>query len=232
LRADSRRHNQRRTRAVRISSVQFLAAFSSSYDTCRYTTRVPSGGIMSNFKLFAASTTLATCVTMAMLYVQRPGPRPALVPVSESESGTVYVSSQISLRDVAYMRRYGMRMIVDMRPDGEASDEPSHLQMEQIAKSEGLDFSYIPVPHESIPGTTVHALGDVLLSAQKPVVLYCRTGRRAVRTFALFEASRDGGPSAEAILAMVKHTGFSAEDLRPEIAGRVSARTAVSETKQ
>jgi uncharacterized protein (TIGR01244 family) len=144
----------------------------------------------------------------------------------------VYASPQISLRDIGYMRRQGMRTIVDMRPDGEASDEPSHLQMEQVAKAEGLDFSYIPVPHESIPAATVRELSDVLSSSQKPVVLYCRTGRRAVRTFALVEASRRGGPGADAIVAMVRDAGFSAEDLQPEIGGRVAARTVGPETRQ
>lgn len=185
---------------------------------------------MSKKKLFALSTTLATCATLVVVYILRPGSRPA--PLLVSESGSVYVSPQISLRDVAYMARYGMHTIVDMRPDGEAADEPGHLQLEQIAKAQGLDFSYIPVPHESVPPETVHELGEVLLSSPKPVVLYCRTGRRAVRTFALFEASRDGGPSVDAILAMVKNTGFSAEDLRPEIVSRIAARTAVSEAKQ
>jgi uncharacterized protein (TIGR01244 family) len=192
--------------------------------------RVPSGSIMSNKKLFALSTALTTCATLVVLYIQRPGSRP--VPLLVSESGSVYVSPQISLRDVGYIARYGIHTIVDMRPDGEASDEPSHLQIEQIAKAQGLDFSYIPVPHESIPPTTVNALGELLLSSQKPVVLYCRTGRRAVRTFALFEASRHGGPSADTILAMVKDAGFSAEDLRPEIVSRIAARTAPSEAKQ
>jgi uncharacterized protein (TIGR01244 family) len=185
---------------------------------------------MSKKKLVALSTALTTCATLVVFYIHRPGSRP--VPVLVSESGRIYVSPQISVRDVGYMARYGMHTIVDMRPDGEASDEPSHLQMEQIAKAQGLDFSYIPVPHETIPPTTVNALGDVLVSSEKPVVLYCRTGRRAVRTFALFEASRHGGPGADAIVAMVKDAGFSADDLRPEIVSRIAARTAVSEAKQ
>lgn len=166
---------------------------------------------------------------LVLFYIRRPGLRP--VPVRVSESGSVFVSSQISLRDVGYEAGHGMRTIIDMRPDGEAQDEPSHLEMEQAAKAYGLDFGYIPVPHESIPPATVNELGDALLSSQKPAVLYCRTGRRAVRTFALLEASHPGGPDAEAILAMVENAGFSAEDLRPEIARRITARTATSETK-
>jgi uncharacterized protein (TIGR01244 family) len=184
---------------------------------------------MSNKKLFALTTAATTCVMLAVLYAQRPGPRPQFQPVNED--GTVYVTSQISLRDVSNLRRRGMRTVIDMRPDGEAADEPSHLQLQQAAKSVGVDFSYIPVPHESIPPAAVNQLSEVLSSAQKPVVLFCRTGRRAVRTFALFEASRNDGPAAETILAMVKQAGFTAEDLRSEIVTRIAARTAVSEAK-
>lgn len=185
--------------------------------------------MMSKKKLFALSTTTTTCVMLLLLYVQRPAPR--AVPILVSEADSVYVSAQIPLRYVGDMRQYGIHTIIDMRPDGEATDEPSHQEMEQIAKAVGLDFSYIPVPHETIPPATVKELGEVLSASQKPVVLYCRTGRRAVRTFALCEASRHDGPSADTILAMVKHAGFTAEDLRPEIVNRIAARTAGPETK-
>ena len=119
-----------------------------------------------------------------------------------------------------------------MRPDGEAPDEPGHLEMEQVAKAGGIEFHYIPVPHESIPAETVKELGEVLVSSREPVLLYCRTGRRAVRTFALVEASRAGGPAVDAILGMVKGAGFSAEDLRDEIVSRVEGRGAGLEAKK
>jgi len=185
--------------------------------------------MMSKKKLFALSTATTTCVMLLLLYIERPAPR--AVPILVSEADSVYVSPQIPLRYVSDMRQYGIHTIIDMRPDGEAPDEPSHSEMERIAKTEGFDFSYIPVPHESIPRATVKELGEVLLASQRPVVLYCRTGRRAVRTFALSEASRHDGPSVDTILQMVKHAGFFAEDLRPEIVSRIAARTAASEAK-
>ena len=163
---------------------------------------------------------------LAVLYTHRPPSRPE--PLRLGDGDLVYVSAQIQPGDVAFMRRYGMQTIVDLRPDGEAPDEPTHSQIEQAAKASDLDFAYIPVPHESIPPAAVSALGDVLSSGRKPVVLYCRTGRRAVRTFALFEASRQSGPSAEAILGMVKSAGFSADDMRAEIVSRIAARTSCS----
>jgi len=185
---------------------------------------------MSKKILFVLSTAVTTCVMSTVLYVNRPGPR--VLPNLLSEGAKVYASPQISLHDVARMRSFGIQTIVDMRPDGEASDEPAHLQMEQTAEAYGLSFAYIPVPHESIPPATVKSLSDVLLACQKPVLLYCRTGRRAVRTFALFEASRPGGPGDDTILKMVSDAGFTADDLRPEIETRIAARTTASEAKQ
>lgn len=185
---------------------------------------------MIKIKLFVISTALTTCVTLVVLYKQRPSSRP--VPLRIGDDDVVYVSSQLQIQDVAYMRRYRINTIVDLRPDGEAPDEPTHLQVAEAAQVSGLDFSYIPVPHESIPPTAVSALGDALSSARKPVVMYCRTGRRAVRTFALFQASRPGGPGPDAILAMVKDAGFSAEDLRADIVSRIAARTPASEAKK
>jgi uncharacterized protein (TIGR01244 family) len=184
---------------------------------------------MSKTKLLALSTAVSMCVVLVLLYRHRPGPR--AVPVVVSESRDLYVSAQISLRDVDRLR-FNFITIVDMRPDGEAPDEPGHVEMEQVAKAAGLTFHYIPVPHESIPAETVKELGDVLVSSKEPVLLYCRTGRRAVRTFALVEASRAGGPGVDAILGMVKGAGFSAEDLRAEIVSRVEGRSAALGAKQ
>jgi uncharacterized protein (TIGR01244 family) len=187
------------------------------------------GDVMLMGKLFFISVFITTCVMIVVYYVNRPSARPTLLLLSDDIS--VYVTSQLQPRDVYSMRRSGMNTIVDLRPDGEAPDEPSHSQIEQAAKKTGLAFAYIPVPHESIPPAAVRELGDVIASSPKPVVLYCRTGRRSVRTFALFEASRRAGPSALAILEKVKNAGFSADDLRTEIVSRIAARTPASETQ-
>jgi len=96
--------------------------------------------------------------------------------------------------------------------------------MQAAARNWGLGFHYIPVPHESIPAEDVVALGKALNPEVLPACLYCRTGRRAVRLYALVQASRSGGPNANEILEMVKNAGFSAEDLKDEIAQRIAHR--------
>lgn len=99
-----------------------------------------------------------------------------------------------------------------------------------LRNSSGLN-SFIPVPHENIPDTAVAALRDALSDHEKPTLLYCHTGRRAVRTFALEEASRPDGPTAEAILKMVSRAGFSADDIANEITERIKNRNAVKGEK-
>ena len=87
-----------------------------------------------------------------------------------------------------------------------------------------MKFYYIPVPHESIPEAAVIALQQAQQEAEGSMLIYCRTGRRAVRLFALTEAARNGGPGIEAILDMVKNAGFSAEDLREAMEQKIAVR--------
>jgi uncharacterized protein (TIGR01244 family) len=178
-----------------------------------------SDRVMSNKRLFAISVICTMCGALVFLYIKR-----SQRPLFRSVGDDVYISSQIKPDGVQAMRQRGIITIIDIRPDGEATDQPTHIQMEQAAKANGLDFDYIPVPHESIPPAAVDSLSRALSARHKPVVLYCRTGRRAVRTFALSEASRQGGPSVDAILAMVRDTGFSADDLRDNIVTRIANR--------
>ena len=119
-------------------------------------------------------------------------------------------------------RRYDA--VVDLRPDGEAAGQPSSREMEAAAHEGGLDFAYVPVPHGEIPEQAVVRLRTVLDHQHGQVLLYCRSGKRATRTWALAEASRSGGLSAEAIIVAVKGAGQEADDLRSRIEAAVNAR--------
>lgn len=137
----------------------------------------------------------------------------------------VEVTSQLQVEDmVAVGRRY--RMVVDLRPDGEALDQPSSQAMEHAARMAGLGFAYVPVPHGDIPDDAVARLQSVL-AAQGDVLLYCRSGKRAARTWALAEARRPGGLSAEQIQASVQGAGQDAADLRDRIDRAINARPKV-----
>lgn len=178
---------------------------------------------MTKWKLFTAAflvTTVAMTVVNYVDYRSSATKRPKLTPISNG----VFITSQLHPDAINHLRRRGIRTLVDIRPDGEDAGQPSSTDIEHAAKAKDVSFYYIPVPHESIPDTAVDGLSAAMKASPPPMVLYCRTGRRAVRLFALAEATRSGGPSADDIQRMVKEAGFSADDLRDDIAKRINSR--------
>lgn len=167
---------------------------------------------------------LLTGITLALATAgharwQRPVPAQTH-PLTQSVS----VSEQLQLDQVPALRAAGYTAIIDLRPDGEAPDQPSAAQMGEAARASRVAFVYVPVPPGGIPDSAVAALQKALADHPGQVLLYCRSGKRAARTWGLAEASRNGGPDVEAILAAVKASGQSADDLRAQIAERVEAR--------
>lgn len=136
----------------------------------------------------------------------------------------VYVSAQLNADDFSWLRGKGFATVIDIRPDGEASDQLSSTSAAKIADGINLKFAYIPIPRDAFPAESVAALGVAIADSPKPILLYCRIGRRAVRTFGLVEASRSDGPDAQTIAAMVQSAGFSADDLTVEISRRIANR--------
>lgn len=140
----------------------------------------------------------------------------------------VSVREQIALGDVAGIRSGGYRTLIDLRPDGEAADQPSSALIAEEAKRAGLAFAYHPTPHGDIPDNVANDLARTLAVAERPVLLYCRSGKRAARVWALAEASRPGGPDAMRIASAVRAAGQPVEDLMPAITARIATRVAQS----
>lgn len=185
---------------------------------------------MSKWKLFLLTVAVTAGAFLLHFYLGRPREdrfRHAQSPAPEIKriSDKLYLTSQLRVEDLATVEKLGIKTIVDIRPDGEAPDQTPSYQIKSASNGAGLGFYYIPVPHESIPEGAVVALDHALTPDELPAVLYCRTGRRAVRLFALVQASRVDGPGVDAIMEMVRAAGFSADDLRGEITQRFSHRS-------
>lgn len=135
------------------------------------------------------------------------------------------VAGQVTPDQIADLKARGFTTIISLRPDGEGPDQPTAAQMEAAARSNGLAFAYVPVTAGApIPDTAVALLSEAIGDQSGKVLLYCRSGSRAARTWGLAEASRPDGADANAILAAVKASGQSAEDLREAITKRISLR--------
>lgn len=136
----------------------------------------------------------------------------------------VWISGQISPQQVEGFAARGMTAIVDLRPDDEEPGQPSSRQVGAAAERAGLSFAYAPVEGGQPSQAAVDAVSRAILRPDTTVVLYCRSGRRAARAWALAEASRTGGLEAEAIEAAAKSAGQPVDDLREQIAARIATR--------
>jgi uncharacterized protein (TIGR01244 family) len=136
----------------------------------------------------------------------------------------IWVSEQVMPNDVAALKQKGFHSIIDLRPDGEQQGQPGSAEIKAAASANDLSFAYVPVPHGDIPNSQVDSLGLSLAAVEKPVMLYCRSGRRAARTWALSEASRPGGLDANAIRLALDSAGQPSSDLDSAIAERIAKR--------
>ena len=144
--------------------------------------------------------------------------------IRKVDGSDIYLTDQIRVADFQQISKIHIATIVDMRPDGEALDETPSSEVAKISYQYGIGFSYIPVPHGEIPSLQVDKLASLLREGKKPMLLYCRTGKRAIRTFCLAEASREEGHTEPELRIIAKKAGFSIDDLQDDIVRRISAR--------
>lgn len=181
---------------------------------------------MSLPKAFLAASLLGAAGVVAMAFMPV-APKPHVSRHTSQPAALrhdIHVRDQISIADVSGLDRSGYRMLIDLRPDGEARDQPASDAVALAAAKAGVRFAYVPTPNGDIPDSVVQQLSKALEGAEGPVLLYCRSGSRAARVWALAEASRPGGADATAIADSVRRAGQKVDDLMPRIAARIAAR--------
>src|SRR5690242_15533238 len=63
----------------------------------------------------------------------------------------IWVAEQLNLAAIPQLKERGFKTIIDLRPDGEAADQPPAAAVESAARAQQLHFAYVPVPHGDIP---------------------------------------------------------------------------------
>ncbi|MBS0234903.1 MAG: TIGR01244 family phosphatase [Proteobacteria bacterium] len=132
------------------------------------------------------------------------------------------VTAQILPSDIAQLVAMGFKSIIDNRPDGEGSDQPSFPEIEREAKANGLAARYLPVQAGKVSDGDAAKFGAALAQLPKPVLAYCRTGTRSTTLWALSEAGRR--PMSE-ILTKAHDAGYDMSGVASRIAagGKVSS---------
>jgi len=138
----------------------------------------------------------------------------------------IWVAGQIHGGDIAQAKALGFRTVIALRPDGEAPDQSPSAEMSRLAQAQGLAFGYVPVPQGELPDAVADALGATLARAEGPILLYCRSGRRAARAWALAEASRVHGLAPDRIRSIAADAGHPVDDLSDRLMQRFVQRGA------
>ncbi|WP_313089103.1 beta-lactamase hydrolase domain-containing protein [Stutzerimonas nitrititolerans] len=91
-------------------------------------------------------------------------------------------TGQLCLHDLDRVVAAGFRSILCNRPDGEGgAEQPGSEALSVRAEQLGLAFAYLPIPSVDVGEDEVRAFASVLELLPKPVLAFCRTGRRSSR---------------------------------------------------
>ncbi|NRG19983.1 TIGR01244 family phosphatase [Rhizobiales bacterium] len=120
-------------------------------------------------------------------------------------TGTLSVSPQISVADITEIAAAGFRSIVCNRPDGEGADQPTFDEIQDKARSLGLEVRYLPVVAGKVRDEDAAEFKVAMAELPKPTLAYCRTGTRSVTLWALSQGASMPVPD---ILAAAKAAGY------------------------
>ena len=120
-----------------------------------------------------------------------------------------FVSAQIQPAHVAEIKRMGVTMIVNNRPEGEEPGQPTGAQIQEAAEAEGIAYCAVPITRGIGPGD-VEAMKEALAAADGKVLAYCRSGTRSTLVWVL--ARRGQGASIDELQEAAAGAGV---DLAP-----------------
>jgi uncharacterized protein (TIGR01244 family) len=120
------------------------------------------------------------------------------------------VDGQIAPGDVATLKALGVTMIVNNRPDGEDSGQPTSDEIEAAAREAGIEYRHVPIARGLGP-SDIEAMREAMHSASEgKLFAFCRSGNRSTLAWAV--ARSEDGVSREELDRMANEAGF---DLGP-----------------
>lgn len=117
------------------------------------------------------------------------------------------VSPQIRPDQLDEVRRHGVTMVINNRPDNEEPGQPLSDDIAQAARAAGLDYRHIPISRGMGP-SDVEAMRDAIHQASGGKLLaFCRTGTRSTMAWAV--ARREDGADAAELHRCAEQAGYS-----------------------
>ncbi len=122
-------------------------------------------------------------------------------------SDDVFVSGQIAPEDMKQASELGVTLIINNRPDGEETDQPTSAEIAAAAEIVGI--AYVHAPAVGMPDPeTVDAVGEALSRDHAGRTwMFCRSGMRSTAAWAMVTA-RSGALGAEEIRHSAARAGY------------------------
>jgi uncharacterized protein (TIGR01244 family) len=98
----------------------------------------------------------------------------------------VCVAPQLWPAAMAEAASLGFRSVVNNRPDFEhGHDQPTSADMEAAARAAGLEYRFLPVSGMYQSPEDAAAMAELLAQLPRPLLMFCRSGARSTRLYAL-----------------------------------------------
>ncbi|QDK97599.1 TIGR01244 family phosphatase [Acinetobacter tandoii] len=125
-----------------------------------------------------------------------------------------WVADQITAQDIELIAARGIKTVFCNRPDGEGSDQPNVIEIEQALKPYGIHIQYLPVVSGKVTDEQAEEFKQLYLQAQKPLLAYCRSGTRSITLWAL---SQVADQTLDQMLLTAKTLGYDLQGVVPRI---------------
>jgi uncharacterized protein (TIGR01244 family) len=132
----------------------------------------------------------------------------------------LFVAAQLKADDVAQLAEEGFRTIINNRPDGEESAQPTAAVIRDEAKHHDIAYVYQPVSTSAIGAKDVAEFERNVADSAKPIIAHCRSGTRTYLMWATSQALKGKDPAALVTEAAAK--GYDLKAL-PALVERVKA---------
>jgi uncharacterized protein (TIGR01244 family) len=117
------------------------------------------------------------------------------------------VAGQISPDDLVTLRRHGVTVIVNNRPDGEEPGQPGSAEMAAAAEAAGLHYRHIPIARGIGPAEVEEMKQALVEAGEGKLLAFCRSGMRSTLAWAV--AMRELGVPRDKLLQKAEAAGFS-----------------------
>ena len=132
--------------------------------------------------------------------------------IQQLEDG-IGLAGAMTLEELENARQHGYQALVCNRRPGE-SPEHDEQALAERAQALGLSWTCIPVATGEYSDADVADFHEALETLPRPLLIFCRSGRRSIHLWALARVRHDG-ERPEVVLERMQALGHDPETLRP-----------------